>query len=88
MKPTPSSGWGNALSLDEADSIQAGVMAGESNAEIARQIGRHRSTVGEELKRNGGPRRGAGQSAPVVQRVERSGVLMSNGDARNHANWM
>ena len=52
VKPTPSSD-GNALSLDERIRIQAGVMAGESNAEIARQIGRHRSTVGEELKRNG-----------------------------------
>ena len=56
VKPTPSSD-GNALSLDERIRIQAGVMAGESNAEIARQIGRHRSTVGEELKLHSFPTR-------------------------------
>ena len=54
VKPASSSS-GTDLTLDDRVRIQAGVLAGQSNAEIARAIGRHRSTVGAELKRNAWP---------------------------------
>jgi transposase, IS30 family len=39
------------LSFEERERIFEGVVRGESDAEIARAIGRHRSTVGREIKR-------------------------------------
>lgn len=39
------------LSFEERERILVGVARGESDAEIARAIGRHRSTVGREIKR-------------------------------------
>ena len=39
------------LSFEERERIFVGVAQGESDAEIARAIGRHRSTVGREIKR-------------------------------------
>ncbi len=39
------------LSFEERERICVGVARGESDAEIARAIGRHRSTVGREIKR-------------------------------------
>lgn len=39
------------LSVEERERIFEGVIRGESDAEIARAIGRHRSTVGREIKR-------------------------------------
>jgi IS30 family transposase len=39
------------LSFEERERILVGVSRGESDAEIARAIGRHRSTVGREIKR-------------------------------------
>ena len=39
------------LSVDERERIFVGIQLGESDAEIARAIGRHRSTVGREIKR-------------------------------------
>jgi transposase, IS30 family len=40
------------LSFEERERICVGVARGESDAEIARAIGRHRSTVGREIKRS------------------------------------
>jgi IS30 family transposase len=43
------------LDIDERILIQAGLAAGHSNAQIARELGCHRSTVGRELARNRRP---------------------------------
>jgi IS30 family transposase len=45
------------LSFEERERILVGVCRGESDSEIARGLGRHRSTVGREIRRCGGRRR-------------------------------
>jgi transposase, IS30 family len=45
------------LSVDERERIFVGVCRGESDSEIARVLGRDRSTIGREIKRCGGRRR-------------------------------
>jgi transposase, IS30 family len=47
---------GRYLSLDEREEIAAGVAAGEPQKVIAARLGRHRSTVSREVRRNGGYR--------------------------------
>src|SRR3984957_20187180 len=51
------------LSIEERVEIAVRVAAGETNAEIARGLGRHRSTIGRELGRCGKRR---GHYAPFV----------------------
>jgi IS30 family transposase len=46
-----------SLSFEERERIMVGVARGESDSEIARALGRHRSTVGREIGRCGGRRR-------------------------------
>jgi IS30 family transposase len=42
------------LSFEDRERIFVGIAGGESDAEIARAIGRHRSTIGREVRRCGG----------------------------------
>jgi IS30 family transposase len=44
------------LSFEERERVLIGVARGESDAEIARALGRHRSTIGREIKRTCGER--------------------------------
>lgn len=71
--PPAGDGWvGDKLTALERDRIGVGLAAGLSQAEIARQIGRSRSTVSREIARNAGPDGTYYGSVAHVKAFERS----------------
>ena len=53
----------------ERSALAAWRTVGLKAAEIARELGRHRSTVGRELKRNAAPYDGRYRAGPAQQRA-------------------
>jgi IS30 family transposase len=62
VKPDLREPSGRYLSQAERDAIDLGLAEGRSHAEIARGLGRHRGTIGREIRRNAtAPRRAGGR---------------------------
>jgi IS30 family transposase len=67
-----------ALSLDEREEIRVGIERGESDAQIGGRLGRHRGTIGREIRHNGGRR---------AYRVARAEARAGEGARRPKVLW-
>lgn len=68
----------NALTVEERELIMLGIAAGDSDAEIARRLGRHRGTVGREIRAGGGRR---------AYRAHQAQDLADRAARRNRDRW-
>jgi IS30 family transposase len=85
------------LAFAERERISRGIAAGESDSEIARALGRHRSTVGREIGRGGGRRAYRALAAewgaqrrsrrPKPGKLSRSPRLLAAVEAGLRARW-
>lgn len=68
----------NALSVEEREQIMLGIAAGDCDAVIARRLGRHRGTIGREIRAGGGRR---------AYRAHRSQDLADRAARRHRDRW-
>ena len=61
-----------ALRIDEREEIMLGIDRGESNADIAVRLGRHRGTIGREIKANINKHRNEYRAYPAQDRADRA----------------
>jgi len=68
-KEAPNKGW-QPLSAEEREMITVGLRNGESQSAIARSLGRHKSTICNELKRNSSPVYGSYSGVQAQKRAD------------------
>jgi IS30 family transposase len=66
----------DALTIEDREEIMVGIAANETDAGLARRIGKHRSTVGREIRRGGGRKHYRAHRAQVVAEESASRVRL------------